>query len=205
VRPGAPAYNEDTADIAAFTFPNRRRFLGMTALAAASALLGGCEDPKPSDAGFVGKSAVGTPLPPVDAVTALNTVLAVEHRAIFTYLSVTHFLSPALAATADGFRKDHEEHRDALSARISALGGAPAPPKTTYDIAPAPTDQASALKALAALEDTAGKTDYRMLAGSATGDVRAFLMTIMSNEAQHSAILLGTTGQTPIPAPFQSA
>ena len=200
-----PAHDEDTGDIAALTFPNRRRFLGMTALAAGSALLAGCEDRKPADTGFVGKSAVQTPLPSVDPVTALNTILALEHQAIFTYVSVAHFLSPAVAATADGFRMDHEAHRDALSAKVTALGGTPAPAKATYDVAPAPTDQVSALKALAALEDTAGKTDYRMLAGTASGDLRAFLMTIMSNEAQHSAILLGATGQTPIPAPFQSA
>lgn len=200
-----PAHDEDTGDIAAPTLPNRRRFLGMTALAAGSALLAGCEDPKPSDTGFKGKSAVATPLPAVDAVTALNNVLAVEHQAIFTYNNVAHFLGPVEAATAAGFRKDHEAHRDALIARISALGVAPVAAKPTYDIAPAPTDQASALKVLAAVEDAAGKTDYRMVAGSSSGDVRAFLMTIMSNEAQHSAVLLGATGQSPIPAPFQSA
>lgn len=199
-----PAPDEDMGDTVAATVPNRRSFLGMAAVAAGTALLAGCEDPKPSDAGFAGKSAQATPYPSLAPVTALNTVLAVEHQAIFTYSAVAPLLNPAVAAQAASFRSDHEAHRDALSARIQALGGTPDAAKPAYDISPAPTDQPTALAALAALEDTAGKTGYRMVAGTDDTPLRTFLMTIMAAEGQHSSILLVEDGQPPIGPPFQS-
>ncbi|HEY6379744.1 MAG TPA: ferritin-like domain-containing protein, partial [Candidatus Dormibacteraeota bacterium] len=118
--------------------------------------------------------------------------------------AVAHLLSAVVASQAASFRTDHEAHRDALSARIQALGGTPEAAKPTYDITPAPTDQASALRALAAIEDTAGKTGYRMVAGTGDTPLRTFLMTIMAAEGQHSSILLAEDGQPPIGPPFQS-
>jgi bacterioferritin (cytochrome b1) len=192
-------------DTAASMIPSRRGFLGIAAAAAGSALLAGCEDVKPTDSSFQAQSAKATPHPVVDATTALNTVLAVEHQAIFTYTTLAPLLTNAgVVSEAAEFRADHEAHRDALSTRIQGLGGTPVAAKPSYDLTPAPTDQPGALTALAAVEGLAAKTGYSMIAGSQGPEVRTFLMSIMAAEAQHSAIILAAGGQEPIGVPFQT-
>lgn len=183
--------------------PSRRGFLGIAAAAAGAPLLAGCEDRKPSEAGFVPAPVKPGTAPAVDAVTALNTTLAAEHQAIATYTLLTPLLT-ATASTLGRFKKDHEAHRDALIARVRAAGGTPVAALPSPTLSPAPANEAAALAAAADLEDAVAKTCFRMVAGSADAAVRTVLVSIMGAEAQHSAVLRAAGGQAPVPAPFQT-
>lgn len=206
---GGPSLNSEVMrDTAPSAAPSRRGFLGLAAAAAGATLLSGCTDPRPGDAGFKAGTVLPTPYPEVDPVTGLNTVLAIEHQAVFAYNAVASLLSPAVATLAAGFRKDHETHRDALTRRVRSLGATPVAAQPTYDLVPSPgpqpSDETAALKVAADLEDTAAKSYYHVVAGTADAALRAFLVSIMGDEAQHSAILRAATGQDPVTTAFQA-
>lgn len=183
----------------------RRAFLGTAAGAAGALLLAGCEDPIPSDRGFKPQPGSATAAPPQDPVKGLNAALAIEHQAIFAYTAVAPLLSSGTAALAASFRHDHETHRDALSAHITSLGGAPVPAQPSYDLGTKPASETDALKAAADLEETAAKAYFKLTTTIEDPAQVQFLASIMGDEAQHAAILRAATGSSPLPAPFQGA
>lgn len=177
----------------------------MAAAAAGSTLLVACEDARPSDGAFKAQGA-GSAAAPLDPVTALNTVLAIEHQAIYAYTTLAPKLTtPAVLALATGFLKDHTAHRDALIGKVGSLGGTPVPAKATYDLSPAPTTEAQVVKAAAGLEALAAATYFKLLPGLGDPALLAFLATIMGDEAQHAAVLEAALGKPPVPGSFQGA
>lgn len=72
-------------------------------------------------------------------VKILNNALFYEHQAIWAYTFAAGKLSKtdigkAVLALALRNQADHKQHRDALAATITSLGGTPVTAKTSYDL-----------------------------------------------------------------------
>ena len=180
------------------TRPTRRRLLGAAGAAVGAAALGGCGGgPAPHRGG---------PSPtPADAVHLLDAALVVEHTTVHGYDVAVPLLSATTATSGSAFRQHHVDHRDRLAQIISRLGGTPTPAKDTYDIGPAPADEAGALSLLTSLEEQAAKTHLSTLSRLGDAGLLQALGSIMADEAQHAAVLRTVLQQDPAPSAFMTA
>ena len=109
--------------------PNRRRFLGVNALAlsaGAIALLGG------KDA-----FAASKPVDVKNDLAILNVAVGLEYEGINAYAIAlkSGLLSAQHVMVATKFQDDHKQHNDALIATIRKLGGQPVDAKTLDEYA----------------------------------------------------------------------
>jgi rubrerythrin len=112
--------------------PRRRGFLrasGITVLSASAvALLAGSE-----------KMALAQSGNAANDVAILNTALGLEHEAISAYQigATSGLLQKPVLDVAVKFQSDHKAHRDALTATIKKLGGAPVAARSDAEVAQA--------------------------------------------------------------------
>lgn len=145
-------------------------------------------------------------------VIILNSALGLEHQAIAAYTAgaETKLLSDPVLQTAVKFMKQHQEHRDALAATIKKLGGKPVEAKSSYDIPKLAADvgvkelktEKDVITLAMKLEAQATSAYYGAIPKIAMKDVLRAAVSIMADEAQHTAILRNALAMDPVPSAF---
>jgi bacterioferritin (cytochrome b1) len=181
--------------------PSRRDLLRAGSALAGAVALGGC------GGGGSGPAPTARPAtgPPPGAVQVLNAALVVEHTTLYAYAQGASLLGPVTAPLATAFRQHHLDHRDRLSSLVTALGGTPAPARSSYDIGTPPTDENGVLSLVASLEEEATRSHYAALRQISDPATVQALASIMADEAQHSAALRTVLQQDPAPEALVSA
>ena|GEM_PF-582302 len=126
----------------------------------------------------------------------LNALLDVEHYAIAAYAAAIPLLGPAAARAGKQFLAQELAHAVELSDLVHRAGGRPHKPPASYNLGH-PRDQAQALALLQHVEDVQLGAYLERLPDLSGGHVRATLVTIYANEAQHLAVLRMAAGETP--------
>lgn len=145
-------------------------------------------------------------------VGILNSALTLEHQAIAVYQvgAETKLLSDGVLKVAVKFQDQHKQHRDALIATIKSLGGKPKDAEAHYDAAKIAASvgvktlasEKDILTLAAKLEDQAAKAYAGAIPQIESKDVVKAAVSIMADEAQHTALLRGALGEDPIPSAF---
>ena len=165
---------------------SRRRLLqasGLTLAGGSAALLAACGDDSSSsdDQG--------------DA-RALNSALAFEHAAVSAYKQTAPLLKGETLAIARQFGKQDQVHATALTGAISDIGGTPVKPKTDAQYAQLLglanlNSEQQALAFLTELEQWGIFTYLEAVPKIVNHDLRTIAAEIATNDAQHSALLVG--------------
>jgi len=147
-------------------------------------------------------------------VAIMNTALGLEHQAIAAYMAGagTKLLSDPVLNVAVKFMKQHQEHRDALAKTIKAFGGKPVEAKASYDVGKIASDvgvkelksEKDIVMLAMKLEAQATSAYYGAIPGIASKDVLKAAVSIMADEAQHTAILRNALGEDAVPSAFVS-
>ena len=147
-------------------------------------------------------------------VAIMNVALGLEHQAIAAYQAGagTKLLSDPVLQVAVKFMKQHQEHRDALAGTIKKFGGKPVEAKANYDVVKIASDvgvkelktEKDIITLAMELEKQATSAYYGAIPGIADKAVLKAAVSIMADEAQHTAILRNALGQDPVPSAFVS-
>jgi len=176
---------------------SRRRFFHMSgvSLAGGSAVfLTACSDDT--------KTPVAGPDESDEAdVEILNSALDLELMAVAAYKTGAAKLNGEVLAVGKLFLEQEQEHADGLMAAIKDAGGKPNRAKASYDF-PALGSQTDVLRFAIDLENTAIAAYIDALPKLGEGDLRATAAAIISNEAEHVAVLLGALGEEQVPDAF---
>jgi rubrerythrin len=185
----------------------RRRLLqaaGAALTGAACAALTACG----SSGQATGPGAVGTTteLEPQGTagsrdVSILNSSLDLENMAIAAYQAAAPLLQGSARAAVARLLEQEREHADALAQAIRQLGGAPNEPKARYDF-PRLRGQGGALRFAVGLENTAIAAYIDSLPRLSSPDLRGTAAAIVTDEAEHLAVLLGEQGRPQAPQAF---
>jgi rubrerythrin len=134
-------------------------------------------------------------------VEILNSALDLEFMAIAAYKAGAPHLKGDVLQVAKHFLEQEQEHADGLSAAIKHAGGTPNRAQAKYDF-PQLRSQSDVLRFAIEVEDTAIAAYIDALPKLGKGDLRATASAIVSNEAEHVAILLGALGEQQVPFAF---
>ncbi len=176
---------------------SRRRFFHMSGVSVAGAsavFLSACSDDT--------KTPVVGPDESDEAdVEILNSALDLELMAVAAYKTGAAKLNGEVLAVGKLFLEQEQEHADGLMAAIKDAGGKPNRAKASYDF-PALGSQTDVLRFAIDLENTAIAAYIDALPKLGKGDLRATVAAIISNEAEHVAVLLGALGEEQVPDAF---
>ena len=134
-------------------------------------------------------------------VEILNGALDLELMAVAAYKAGARLLRGPVLQIGQTFLEQEQEHADGLASAIKDADGMPNRAKSTYDF-PVMRSQADVLRFALDLEQTAIAAYIDALPKLSNGDVRATAAAIITNEAEHAAILLDALGRDPVPAAF---
>jgi bacterioferritin (cytochrome b1) len=144
----------------------------------------------------------------------MNQALGLEHQAIAAYMAgaETKLLSQGVLDVAVKFMKQHMEHRDALTKTIKAFGGKPVEAQAKYDVVKIASgvgvtelkSEGDIVKLAMKLEAQATSAYYGAIPGIASKDVLKAAISIMADEAVHTALLRQALKQDPLPSAFVS-
>jgi len=134
-------------------------------------------------------------------VEILNSALDLELMAVAAYKAGAARLSGAVLQVGKAFLEQEQEHADGLAGAIRDAGGTPNRAKASYDF-PALGSQTDVLKFAVELEGTAIAAYIDALAKFSQGDLRATAAAILTNEAEHMAVLLGALDLPQVPEAF---
>jgi rubrerythrin len=180
---------------------SRRRFFersGVLAGAAAggSAILAGCGD------SAMTPNAVTSPDESDQAdVEILNGVLDLELMSVAAYKVGAGRLRGRMLEVVKRFLEQEQAHADGLATAITDAGGQPNRAKSSYDF-PAMRSQTDVLRFAVDVENTAIAAYIDALPKLTRGDLRATAASIITNEAEHVAMLLEALGEDPAPTAF---
>ena len=132
---------------------------------------------------------------------ALSVALTAEHAAIFGYGVVGAHLDPDGQNAARACEGVHRGRRGAISLRIAAAGGVPAPAAAAYALPFPVVDPASAMKLAVALEEGPAGA-WRTALGGTTGDDRKVALDALTACALQATRWRGRAGITPVTIPF---
>jgi len=187
---------------------SRRRLLGLAGLGLAgssAAVLAACGG---GDKGGGGGGGLGktTELEPEGTaasrdVLVLNSALDLENMAVAAYRAALPLLTGAALNAGKTFLEHEREHADALTEAIRQLGGAPNKPSRGYDF-PRLAGQRAALTFAADLESTAIAAYIDALPRLTSPDLRGTAAAIVTDEAEHLAVLSGALGRPQAPRAF---
>ncbi|HWC25857.1 MAG TPA: DUF4439 domain-containing protein, partial [Solirubrobacteraceae bacterium] len=99
------------------------------------------------------------------------------------------------------FLAQEQEHADGLSQAIEDMGGTPNEPKASYDF-PQLRSQRDVLRFAVELENSAIAAYIDALPKLSENDLRATAAAIITNAAEHLALLLDALGRDPAPDAF---
>jgi rubrerythrin len=131
----------------------------------------------------------------------LNSALDLELMAVAAYKAGAAHLRGEVLQIGKQFLEQEQEHADGLMAAIVDAGGTANKAKPSYDF-PGLRSQRDALRFAVELENTAIAAYIDALPKLGEGDLRATVAAIVSNEAEHVAILLGALGEQQVPGAF---
>ena len=176
---------------------SRRRFFHMSGVSVAGGsamFLAACGDDT--------KTAATGPDESDDAdVEILNSALDLELMAVAAYKAGAAHLEGSVLKVGKLFLEQEQEHADGLATAIKDAGGSPNRAKKSYDF-PELKSQTDVLKFAVDLENTAIAAYIDALPKLGKGDLRATAAAIVSNEAEHVAVLLGALGEQQVPEAF---
>jgi rubrerythrin len=134
-------------------------------------------------------------------VEILNGALDLELMAVAAYKAGAARLRGSVLEVGKKFLAQEQEHADGLAAAIKQAGGTPNRAKATYDF-PTLRTQTDVLKFAVDLENTAIAAYIDALPKLSQGDLRATAAAIITNEAEHVAVLLDALGMDPVPLAY---
>ncbi|MEY2515877.1 MAG: hypothetical protein QOJ89_3235 [bacterium] len=176
---------------------SRRRFFHMSGVSVAGGsamFLSACGDDT--------KSPVIGPDESDEAdVEILNSALDLELMAVAAYKAGAARLKGDVLQVGKLFLEQEQEHADGLVAAIEDAGGRPNKAKRSYDF-PELRSQTDVLRFAIELENTAIAAYIDALPKLGKGDLRATAAAIISNEAEHVAVLHGVLGEEQVPDAF---
>ena len=176
---------------------SRRRFFhmsGVSVVGGSAIFLAACGDDT--------KTAATGPDEADDAdVEILNSALDLELMAVAAYKAGAAHLEGSVLKVGKLFLEQEQEHADGLATAIKDAGGRPNRAKKSYDF-PELKSQTDVLKFAVDLENTAIAAYIDALPKLGKGDLRATAAAIVSNEAEHVAVLLGALGEEQVPEAF---
>jgi rubrerythrin len=187
----------------------RRELLASTGAVlggSAAALLAACGD------GGGAPKAAGSPLAPTTQpeprgtagsrdVAVLNSALDLENMTIAAYEAALPRLRGSSRALARRLGEQEGAHADALAEAIRQLGGTPSKPKPAYSF-PRLRSQSAALRFATGIENTAIAAYLDSLPRLSSPDLRGTAAAILTDEAEHLAVLLGALGRPQLPEAF---
>ena len=130
-------------------------------------------------------------------VEILNGALDLELMAVAAYKAGAGRLRGRALEFGKTFLDHEQEHADALSGAIEDAGGRPNRAKSSYEF-PELRTQSDVLRFAVDLENTAIAAYIDALPKLSQGDLRATIAGIITNEAEHLAVLLDTLGRDPV-------
>lgn len=172
--------------------------VGVTLASAGALALAGCGSRQP-----VGPKSVKKAKPTVQRsdLGVLAGLLELERKTVAAYTAGFPLLSRDDARTAKQFLNEELEHTGELLSLIKAAGG-PAPLRSaSYDLGH-PTNDREVLALLHELESAQIAAYLSAIPRLEPGPVRAAVSSILTNDAQHVAIIRGSLGLTPVPSAF---
>jgi len=134
-------------------------------------------------------------------VEILNSALDLELMAVAAYKAGAALLKGEVLQIGKAFLEQEQEHADGLSQAIKDAGGTPNRAKASYDF-PKLSSQIDVLRFAVDLENTAIAAYIDALPKLSQGDLRATAAAIVTNEAEHVAVLLGVLGKNQVPDAF---
>lgn len=134
-------------------------------------------------------------------VEILNGALDLELLAIAAYKTAAGRLRGSALEIAKKFLEQEQEHVDGLATAIKDAGGRPNRAKSSYDF-PQLRTQTDALRFAVDVENTAIAAYIDALPKLSEADLRATVAAIVTNEAEHVAVLLDALGMNPVPGAF---
>jgi rubrerythrin len=182
---------------------SRRGWLGGAVAAAAGTLaLTGCGGSAKTDttAGQTGTSSTDDTSP--RDVQLLAPALELERRTIDGYVACIPLLSKTNAQAAVVWLSAEIQHTGELIALIKQAGGKPAPRGNSYQLGRMPSNQGQALALLASLEQLQISYYLRIIAELQLPSARAAVSSILTNDAQHIALLRLVQGKPAVPSAF---
>jgi hypothetical protein len=179
----------------------RRALLGQAGATLAGftllALTGCGAQPKP------GPQSVKRAAQPVRSndVVLLNRLLDLERRTVAAYIAGIPLLRHPEAKAAKQFLNEELQHTGELLSLIKAAGGKALDRRASYDLGH-PRTAEDVLALLHALERAQIAAYLEAIPRLSPDPVRAATASILTNDAQHIAILRLAQGQTPVPSAF---
>jgi hypothetical protein len=161
---------------------------------AAGILLAGC-------GGGSSTSTSSSLVPPPESadIALLNALLALEQHSAAAYTAVIPLLSGRTQKAAKQFLSQDLEHVGRLSSLIKKAGGKPVEPLASYNLGrPRTTQQLLAL--LHSIEGAVVAEYLRAIPMVPQSKARAYLATILANEAQHVSVLRSKLHLDPVPS-----
>lgn len=134
-------------------------------------------------------------------VEILNGALDLELLSVAGLKAGAGRLSGAALQIAQTLLEQEQDHADGLAAAIVELGGTANRAKSSYDL-PQLRSQADVLAFAVELENTAIAAYIDALPKLTDGDLRATSAAILTNEAEHLAVLRDALGMDPAPDAF---
>jgi rubrerythrin len=152
-------------------------------------------------------SSGGSGSQPVETVTddaaILNQALALEQLAVAAYTLAAPMLTGPLGFTARHFLDQEQQHADGLAEAIRRLGAQPVRARTSYDF-PSMSSQDDVLRFAGDIENTAVAAYIDALPKLQDRTLRATVASIVTDEAEHIAVLLGARHRQQAPSAFVS-
>jgi bacterioferritin (cytochrome b1) len=180
---------------------SRRSFFrwGGVALSGGTAMfLGACGS---GDAGRATSSVASAGSAETTDIRILNSALDLEHLAIYAYTAGAKILKGAVLKEAKLFLSHEKAHAAGLEQAIKGLGGTPNAARASYPLGN-PKSQTDVLKLANMIENIAVKAYVEAIPQLARPELRATAAAIVTNEAQHIAVLRFNLGKPPVPSAF---
>jgi hypothetical protein len=169
---------------------SRRRILVAAGAAAGGVLLDGCGS-------STGKPAPTSEVNGVDA-DLLDEVLAIEHMAIAAYAHIAGSLTGGARSLAEKISRQEAAHAARLTPLINDLGGRPTPARRDYGF-PALADPDAGLALVGGIENMLVAAYIDVIPKLTNQLAKAAAVTIVTNEAQHLALVTQARGLPPAP------
>ena len=183
--------------------PTRRAFMRMSGvtLAGGSAIfLAACGSSDDTSTSAAGSGTSGAMSAGGD-VAILNSALDLEHTAIAAYTAGAPLLRGVALASAKRFLSQEQEHADGLEQAIKQMGGTPNAARASYDFG-RPQNATDVLRLANMIENTAIAAYIDAIPKLQEPALRATAAAIVTNEAEHVAILRGALNENPVPDAF---
>jgi hypothetical protein len=123
---------------------------------------------------------------PADDAAVVNTLLAVEHAAVYDLAAVGAHLAVAARDRTRARYDEHRVHRDALIDEVSRLGGTPVVSEPAYRL-PGPVSARSAPATLVLVEQAVVAAYHDALARISDPAARTLCAAYFVHEARHLA------------------